>query len=304
MRKRILAILYLAVCCLMLPRPLGVHATTSPDPGTPASLTLYYQKDNQAFPDLPIEIYRVAEALPDGTFELIEPFASYPINIHGITVQEQWHTVAQTLYSYIVANQVAPDRASHTGEDGIVLFPDLDTGLYFVQEAVAENTEGTYVFNRFLIYLPTPQADGSYDYTVEAKPKCTAFIPKTQYTVTKLWQDAGSQVLRPKEVTVDIYQDGILQKTQVLSAANNWSYTWQVDAEDTAKWTVVERTVKDPYEVTIRKNGAAFSIVNTWQDPTDIPPTGDTFALLPMLLIAGLSGVMLLLLGLRSRRAA
>ena len=126
-----------------------------------------------------------------------------------------------------------------------------------------------------------------------------------RFGVKKSWAGDTAET-RPQNVTVTLYADGeAVEGSEIqLNAENNWSYTWPVDEGDAAKWTVVERTVKDPYEVAIRKNGATFSIVNTWQEPGDIPPTGDSFALLPMLLLAGLSGVMLLLLGLRSRRGA
>lgn len=301
MRKRILPLLYLAIVCVTLFRPLLIGAVAA-DPDAQVTLTLDYQKDGRAFAELPIGIYRVAQMLPDGTFELIEPFASYPINIHGITVQEQWHTVAQTLHSYNIANQVKPDAVQITDAQGAVCFTGLKTGLYFVQEAVAENSEGTYLFNHFLIYLPTPQPDGSYNFDVQAKPKCTQFIPKTQYTVTKLWKDTGNQMLRPKEVTVDIYQDGILQETQVLSAANNWTYTWHVSEADQGQWSVAERDVAKEYKVTVKQNGNAFSIINTCPTRPNPPQTGDTLAPLPLLMIICVCGMLLVVLGLYGRR--
>ena len=296
MRKRIAPLVLLAVFCLLLLKPVWVHAAPE------ASLTLTYQKAGQTFQALPIQIYRVAEALPDGTFELIQPFACYPVNIHGITKQEQWHTIAQTLDAYIVADQVKPHAEAKTDEKGTVCFSGLDTGLYFVQQVIADHTEGTYVFNRFLVYLPTPLEDGSFDYTVEADPKCTDFIPKTQYTVTKLWQDTGMQHLRPKEVTVDIYQDGILQETQFLSAANNWSYTWYVSEADRGQWTVVERDVPDRYKVTIRQSGSVFSIINACPTQPEPPKTGDTFSPLPLVLIMCFCGLLLVILGIYGRR--
>lgn len=302
MKKRILPLILLMVMCLAALRPLCVQAVTPLDPDAQASLTLHYQKDGVAFADLPIGIYRVAQAFPDGAFGLIEPFASYPIDIHGITMQEQWHYIAQTLCAYIVADQVAPDYEAKTDADGTVCFSDLKTGLYFVREVIAENTSGTYVFNQFLVYVPTPQPDGSYNYAAEAKPKCTNFVPKTQYTVTKLWQDDGNQSTRPAAVTVDIYKDGALQETQILDAGNNWSYTWSVSEADYGKWTVTERSVPDDYKVTVRENGNAFSIINTRRGQSQIPQTGDTFTPLPWIIAMCFSGVMLLILGIYGRR--
>ena len=301
MRKRFLSILFLIMIGLTICCPVCVSAAPL-DVDASASLTLRYQKEEQVFPDLQVGIYRVAEAFPNGLFVLIEPFSSYPLNIQGITSQHQWQTVAETLCSYIVANQVQPDREGKTDEQGVVSFNDLETGLYFVRQVVAENQTGSYVFNQFMVYVPTPQSDGSYNYDVEARPKCTKFVPKTHYTVTKLWQDGGNQTARPKEVTVDIYKDGILQETQILSASNNWSYTWYVSVEDMGKWTVVERSVAESYKVTVQQNGSNFSIINTRQADPKPPQTGDTFAPLPWILVMCISGVLLLILGIYGRR--
>ena len=301
MKKRILPLISLVIICLAMLRPLCVYAAPL-DPDAEASLTLHYQTEGTAFADLQIGIYRVAEAFPDGSFQMVEPFASYPINIHGITTQEQWNYVSQTLYSYIVADQITPDYERTTDENGTVCFSGLDTGLYFVRGVVAENTSGTYVFNQFMVYVPTPQPDGPYIYAVEANPKCTNFVPKNQYSVTKLWQDGGNQDLRPKEVTVDIYKDGVLHETQILNADNNWTYTWYVSGEDHSKWTVVERTVSDSYKVTIQHNGSHFSIINTRPTTPDIPQTGDSATPMLWILLMCFSGIMLVILGIYSRR--
>ncbi len=305
MKKQIALLISVVALCMALFCPLYIQAATPLDPAAEASLTLHYQKDGQAFSDLPISIYRVAEAFPDGTFELIEPFSSYPINIHNITVQEQWTNTAETLSSYIVANQLVPYREGTTNDDGTAVFEHLETGLYLVSEAVAENNSGTYVFNQFMVYLPTPEQDGSFDYDVEAKPKCVEYVPKTEYRVTKLWQDADNQADRPEQVTVDIYKDGELTETQVLDAENNWSYVWYVSEDDHGKWTVAERTTSEVYTVTVQQNGSSFSIVNTHESIADIPDppqTGDTSNLTLYIVLMCISGIMLIVLGIYGRR--
>lgn len=296
MKKRILPLLLLLVMGFAMFGPVCVSAADAE-----TSLTLYYEQEGTAFPDLQIEIYRVAEALPDGTYALIEPYASFPIDIQGITTQDQWNTVAQTLDAYIVANQVVPSRSTKTDKDGTAYFYGPEMGLYFVREVIAESDTGTYIFNRFLVFVPTPYPDGTCDNSVEAKPKCTNFVPKSQYTVTKLWQD-GSGRNRPTEVTVDIYLDGILQDTQVLSKENNWSYTWSVSGQVEGNWTVAERNVPEDYKVTLREKDGVFSIVNTSQTDPEVPPTGDTFTPLPWVLALCISGVMLLILAVFIRR--
>ena len=299
MKKQIARFICLVVFCAAMFCPLNVSAATPLDPAADASLTLYYQKEEQVFSNLQISIYRVAEAFPDGTFELIEPFASFPVNIHNITVQEQWKNTAVTLSSYIVANQLAPHRVEKTDETGTVVFEHLETGLYLVREVVAESNIGTYVFNQFMVYLPTPQADGSFDYTIEAKPKCVNYVPKTEYRVTKLWQDAGHQADRPNQIIVDIYKNGALQDSQILNAGNNWSYVWYVSEEDHSEWTVAERAVSDHYTVTVQHSGSSFSIINTHEanlDIPDAPQTGDTTNPLPWVFTMCFSGIMLIII--------
>lgn len=302
MIKRILSLLFAAAMSLSLFLPVSVSAASSLDPDAAASLTLYYQKEGKSFPDLEVGIYRVAEVDSSGKYELIEPYSSYPVNIHGITTQSQWNNVAQTLWSYIVVNEIEPDREEKTDENGMVCFSHLQTGLYFVREVVANHTDGTYVFNQFMVYLPMYESGQGYDYDVEARPKCISFVPKTQYTVTVLWQDAGYQSQRPKEVTIDIYQNGILWDSQILSAEEDWTYTWYISGDDPGKWSVAERTVPASYTVTIQENGNDFLVINARKPQTDIPKTGDTFTPLPWILGMSISGILLLILGLAGRR--
>lgn len=305
MRNRILSVISLLAIFFALFSPLCAQAITPLDPDAEASLTVSYQKDGTAFPDLTVGIYRVAKAFPNGEFELIAPFSSYPVSIYDIIEQEQWTNAANTLYGYIVSNQIVPDAEAVTNAEGLAVFANLETGLYLVEQIVAENANGTYIFNRFMVYLPTPQADGSYLYDVKANPKCVSFVPKTEYKVTKLWQDAGHQNDRPEEVLIDIYKDGVLQDTQPLNAANNWSYIWYVSEDDPGSWTVVERSVDSMYTVSVRQNSSCFSIINTHTsnlEKPDSPQTGDTSNLMLYVIMMCVSGIMLIILGIYSRR--
>ncbi len=303
MTKRIITLISAIVLCLIMLSSVSVITATPLDTSKKASLMLNYTKDSEAFADMEIAIYRVAEAHEDGIFELIEPFSSFPVNIHDIMSQDCWTTISDTLNAYIVANEISPDKEAYTNSDGIVEFKNLEVGLYLVRETVGENSKGTYIFNRFFVYLPTPQPDSSYDYSVVANPKCTKFIPVTEYTVTKLWQDGVTPETRPNEVTVDIFSNGILKETQILNSQNNWSYCWSVSSDDIGTWTVTEKNITEPYNVTITQNGNTFTIINSFEEEEPTPPqTGDIFALPLWVFIMSLSGIMLLLLGLYNRR--
>ena len=64
------------------------------DTGRSCSLTLRYAQQDAAFPGLEIRIYRVAQFHADGTYERVEPYASWPVNLQGITSQKQWQDAA------------------------------------------------------------------------------------------------------------------------------------------------------------------------------------------------------------------
>lgn len=300
MKKRI----YFCLCALAilgcLLRPVGVMAAPL-EVERPCSLKLHYTQQGIGFQNLEVRIYRVAEAFVDGTFELISPFSGYPANIHGISSQTEWRIVAATLNAYIAAYQVQPTFTQKTDDGGTAAFTGLETGLYLVSGAVAEHESGTYLFDSFMVYLPAPQEDGSFRYDVEAKPKCSDYTPATEYQVVKLWKDSGYANNRPASVTVDILKDGVLQKTQVLSAENNWTYTWKVP-DGKGVWTVVEKDVPDAYTVTIHSHETTFMITNTHTVPGSAPQTGDTSVPWLYMVTMCLSGFVLLFLGMRGRR--
>ena len=101
MKKRILPVLVLLALMVSLLCPAVATAAQN----TQASLTLHYQKDGKTFADLPVAIYRVAKRHANGAYTLVEPFVSCPISIYGITTQEQWQTMAQTVESFIAQEE-------------------------------------------------------------------------------------------------------------------------------------------------------------------------------------------------------
>lgn len=300
MKKSMLRWLCVLIFCCAVLQPLQTNAApikTDSD----CTLTLHYTNNGMGFDALDIHIYRVAEAFPDGTFELVAPYASYPVNIHGITSQKEWKDVASTLTAYIAADHVQPYRTGQTNESGTVDFDKLETGLYLVSSVTAEDTNGTWLFSEFMMYLPTPLDDGSFDYDVEAIPKRISFTPQpegTKYTVVKLWKDVGYSEQRPAAVTVDILNHGVVHDTVILSADNNWSYSW-TDPNGGGSWSVVEKDVPDHYMVTITSDETAFVITNTRQsDEPDPPQTGETAPIRLYITIMWISGFMLVIFGI------
>ena len=296
MKKRLITILVLFVLILsVLAVPAGAETL---DPQRKGTMTLHYRQDNTGFQNLEISVYRVARANADGSFSLTYPYNALPVKIQGIKSQEEWNVVATTFKSFILADNVAPTYTRKTNIAGTVVFDEMQTGLYLVMGTTAENDNGVYEFNTFMIYVPTPNQDGTFTYSVEAVPKCTNYTRKTEYTVVKLWKDVGYASSRPKEVTVEIYKDGVQQETVVLNKDNSWTYTWRVPEDQDGVWTVTEKKVPDKYTVTIAENQGTFTVTNTRKaDPSSPPKTGDMYPLWPAVITMCISGSLLILLG-------
>ena len=175
-------------------------------------------------------------------------------------------------------------------------------GLYLIRGLTVATEAGISVFADFFLFLPR-SVGGSYTYAVDAAPKHATFVPdgeELEYSVLKLWKDAGADAVRPAQIHVDILQDGQLWESVILSAGNHWRYSWKAPAGHS--FAVVERQVPEGYTVTVTENGTAFVLTNTAPPDTDNPQTGDTAPITLYILLLSLSGLALVLLGIRALR--
>ena len=305
----------LIICFGMIPMECKA---ANVDLGRRCSLTISYTRSGEIFSDLDIEIYRVAELRDTGMYYLLQPFSNYPINIYGITSQRVWQDVAQTIRSYVEADQIAAYQSQKTDSSGQAFFENLETGLYMVKGITAQSEERVVTFYDFMVYLPTP-VDHDFDYDVEVKPKSTEHQKPAKYTVVKLWKDAEVSDQRPTSVSVDILKDGVVWKNVILDSTNNWSYSWEV-SEQNGTWSVMEKNVADGYRVSITNSETMFIITNSKEkDPEDPPKdpskdpdssdhtstgvkTGDTVPFFMYVIILCVAGFGLMILGILKLR--
>lgn len=321
MMKRIICFLWALIICFGMNRIECSAAVINPEHS--CSLTLFYTQGGAPFSDLQVDIYRIAELSENGQYKMLEPYSDYPVNIYGITSQQEWQETSQTIKNYVIANQVEAYQSRNTDAEGTVFFDHLETGLYMVKGVTAHNNNGVFIFQDFMVYLPTP-VENDYDYDVEARPKCTQYTSPADYTVLKLWKDSNSEQ-RPVSVCIEILKDGVVRESVVLDRSNNWSYSWEVSEKD-GVWSVIEKEVPEGYQVAITKNEGIFIVTNTKKpsvphepekpdDPKptetpdkplpEIPSTGDTSPLLLyaiLICIFGLGLVILGILGMRHRK--
>ena len=280
-----------AALCLLL--CVQVFAAESVDLERACSLTLHYTQRDAALAGQEIALYRAGDVHENGTYALT---LAYPVEIQGITSEAEWQEAAATLSAYLTADAVAPHYTATTDETGTVSFTGLTPGLYLIRGLSAAVPEGKCVFADSFLFLPRNES-GSYTYDVDANPKHASFVPTgEEYSVLKLWMDAGAAAERPAEVQVDILKDGVLAESVILSAANDWRYSWS--APQGHSFTVVERNVPQGYTVTVTGNQTSFVITNTAPPDTDNPQTGDSAPILLYILLLCLSGMALVILGI------
>ena len=158
-------------------------------------------------------------------------------------------------------------------KDGKYELPDLEPGVYTVVERNAETLvkyytltgasvtgmklevtpDGTATAKLFNQYapLPTPEPDAEF-----------VDIP-----VTKTWNDNNDKDgNRPNAITVRLYADGVEVDSRVLTAADNWTYTFaeRPRYQDDHKTEIVYSVNEDPVPMyTVEING--YNLVNNYR---------------------------------------
>lgn len=92
---------------------------------------------------------------------------------------------------------------------------------------------------------------------------------ESQLTVRKIWSDGNGN--HPNDsVTVNLLRDGKVEKSEVLSAKNGWTYTFDKLVEGHV-WTVEEARVPSGYTASYKTEGNTTIITNTKDTPTPPP---------------------------------
>jgi hypothetical protein len=318
MNNRKIGIIVLLLCFCFHWMPCQVMAASTSDavepiiPENECSLTVSYCYGETAFSGVPVKLYRVAAVSADFEYTLTQNFRSSGLDLNGIRTAGEWNVIRATLEAHILAHNIAPDFTAVTNGDGQASFGSLKTGLYLAIVSQVEQENLHYAFDSALIALPGLGQDGRWQYEVSANAKGEALPPvnpdeEVELKVLKLWRGDEGRNDRPKSVEVEIFCDGILYKTVILSEENHWAYSWS--AKDSgASWTVVERNVPQGYTMTVEAREGAFVLTNTWtptepEIPVKPPQTGDTSNVLLYVLIMVISGSVLIILGITGKKS-
>ncbi len=275
-RDQIMRTLLVALLALLL--PAQALAAGRIDLTKDCGLTLTYRDNGVPLVGAVFSLYRVADVDEYGELTVTEAFSQFNVDIRGRN-DEAWWALASTLEGYVLRDQVVPADSGITDLWGQLAFPTpgktLTPGLYLVLGSRHQQGGMIYDAQAFMVLLPTlDQEANDWDYHVTAEPKHSVQpAPEEGDTVDrrvlKVWRDAGYEAQRPQSVTAQLLKDGVVVDAVTLSAANNWRYAWE-GLDSGSQWLVVE-AAPGAYTVEIVREGDAFVVVNTVQEP-DTPP--------------------------------
>ena len=269
----VLAVLVFTVLCCV-----EVSAAGAIDTGADVALTIRYADGATPIPNAKFDLYKVADVNEQFRLTLTGAFEPYKNTVTGMdeleTVdQAGWLSMASTLKGYVLRDGVSASAAGRTdGEGKLQLTPE--PGLYLVlgTRITLEESFYTYTATPYMVFLPGLDAESDeWVYTVASEPKFEKDLDPEDdpddvtRKVIKKWDDSGYESIRPESVTVQLLRDGSVYETKVLSAENNWRYSWdELDPE--YEWLIVEEEM-EAYAVTIEKKGVTFTVTNKFITP-------------------------------------
>ena len=315
MAKRRMGIMVFLLCFCLHMMPCYVQAASTADATEPVStqkecsLVISYGCEGKLFSELPVELYKIGEMSADYQYTLTSSFDDSGLVLNGIQSVKEWNVIRSTLEIYILANHIKPDFTTVTDSAGQACFEALNPGVYLAATEHVMQDNWTYIFDSALVALPGLGMDGLWQYQVAVNSKSKVIPPmdtdeEIAFKVTKLWKgDTGTD--RPQNIEVEIFCNGAIYQTVILSEENCWTYSWKAK-EDGASWKVVERNIPSGYTMTVEERGTSFVLTNTLirekpEIPTP-PQTGDTSNILLYIILMNVSGILLVILGIIGKR--
>lgn len=237
LHKRFLSIAAAVMICLLL-FPIPTAAAERIDLNEPLTLKLIYQLDGTPLNSVDVSIYQIAAVDAYGEFTAVGDFANLPVDLHAAS-DSAWYALASTLDGYILRDGIWPTDYGKTNESGVISFPirqkKLGAGLYLVRNDAFQRDQMRFDRGVSLVMLPSlDPIENKWNYDAVIQPKLNHHpIPVypdeptfTTREVLKVWKDDANPQNRPKEITVQLLQNGVVYDTVTLNASNNWRYTW------------------------------------------------------------------------------
>lgn len=175
MRRARITVLLIAIVCMAALFTATALADGAVDTNRLVSLTVSYQYNGKAIPNVEFYVFRVADVGTDGRFTLAGDFVGFNGNVNGLKSADEWNKQTTALEQYAAANNIKPAYTGVTGSDGKVLFPGkgeaMMPGLYLMTCGETKINNDIYTSQPSLISLPNEE-NGSWQYDVAVNAKC------------------------------------------------------------------------------------------------------------------------------------
>ena len=240
----------LLITCLSLERK--VYAADD-------SITISNEINGNIVSDVTWKAYKIADYGAGGQLIIDSDFSSSNVDFSSLTTREDVANAATTFANIVLSDGVSIDGQANA-ISGIAKITGLDQGVYLI---VGSNVKiGSKVYSPAPMIVEVITDSDGVNVDVAAK-----FVyNNTAYKVEKLWK--GDDASTHGEVIVELYKDGVLDDTVRLNESNNWKYTWESN-DETAVWSVKEKTVIKNYKVSYRNEGSDYVVVNTYNPPEE-----------------------------------
>lgn len=237
-------------------------------------IVLEEKTDDTAVEGAEVTIYKIADAYNKDynlTFKYTDEFDYCEVSLDDLREE----SLSKEITKCVTDDSVGVSQL--TNEDGVVLFDELDLGLYLVSQT--NKVEGYSNIDSFLVMIPKV-IDNSWTYDIEANPK-TDIYKVIDITVNKVWNTDDNDL--PEKVDIQLYRGDELIDSIVLNRDNNWTHTWK-ELEKSDNYSVKEVNIPKGYKVTYKNDGYTFVVTNT----DTLANTGQLFFSIIILAILGM----------------
>lgn len=171
----LVAVAALAMLAFALLLPAGIqtaHAAEMLDANQKGSLTISPQSSDGKAVSGTFEVYKVADAVADGTgwhFQWAAGYEDTDHALHDMTgeLSDSYKSNLVSLLESKVDGQEPTQKSQSASET--TTFSDLSVGLYYVK--MTDVQDGYDTISPFLVSIPTADSDGSLTYNVTANSK-------------------------------------------------------------------------------------------------------------------------------------
>ncbi len=242
-------------------------------------LTVCFGKDGAAVSGATVRLYRIGamkngEIIPEGDFAALN--IDY---IYGDT--QGLSDLALTLEGVVGADKITESYRDVTDEKGEADFDgaQIPEGAYLVLTSTVKTDTATCIPSPSIISLPYAENGVKPEYVILELKYETIPYEESEYVsrkALKVW-DGDNEDMRSAQISVMLLCNGSVYDTQVLSAENGWSCTWNY-LDPHCRWTVAEKDIPADYWARVSYEGITFVVTNDGRlssEPFDEEPTTD-----------------------------